>query len=122
MSIPEPPPKKTSKLNAWKERLVRRRFWDKARTTLGKVPFSEDALAAYYCAIDPATPRHVRIILIGALAYFIMPIDKIPDFIPGLGFADDAAVLAAAIKSILPYIHEDHFQKARDFLNKNKPT
>ncbi|MEQ8195664.1 MAG: YkvA family protein [Rhodospirillales bacterium] len=105
----------------WKARLVRHRFWGKARRTLGKIPFSEDALAAYYCAIDPATPRHVRFVLIGALAYFILPLDKIPDFIPGLGFADDAAVLAAAIRSISGYLHADHYAQARAFLVTEDP-
>ncbi len=104
----------------WKERLVRRRFWDKVRSTLGKVPFMEDALAAYYCAMDANTPKHVKLIAFGALAYFILPIDKIPDIIPGVGFIDDAAVLTAALSSMVPYMSEEHFQKAREFLNKDQ--
>ena len=42
------------------ERYVRRSFWDKVRKTLGLVPFLEEALAGYHCAIDPATPARVR--------------------------------------------------------------
>ena len=49
----------------------------------------------------------------GALAYFILPIDVIPDFIPFLGFTDDAAVLALAIKIVGDQITEEHRQKAR---------
>jgi uncharacterized membrane protein YkvA (DUF1232 family) len=115
------PPDPLGDESHWKARLVRRRFWHKARATLGKVPFSEDALAAYYCAVDPATPRHVRFVLIGALAYFILPIDKIPDFIPGIGFIDDAAVIAAAVKSVSAYLHPEHYAMARAFLNKDGP-
>jgi len=39
------------------------------------------------------TPRHVQATLLGAIAYFILPFDFIPDMLPVLGFTDDAAVL-----------------------------
>jgi uncharacterized membrane protein YkvA (DUF1232 family) len=61
------------------ERIVQDGFWQKARKTLGRVPFSEDAVAAFYCATDAATPMPVRATLFGALAYFVLPIDAIPD-------------------------------------------
>ena len=93
------------------EALVNEGFWDKLRKTLGRVPFIEDALAAYYCATDGKTPLYVKAVLMGALAYFIVPIDVIPDFIPGLGFTDDAAILATAIS-----------QKSRRQLDLAKPT
>jgi len=51
-------------------------------------------------------------VLYGAIAYFILPIDVIPDWIVGLGFTDDAAVLAAAIRSILPHIKDRHRNRA----------
>ncbi|MDJ0948768.1 MAG: YkvA family protein [Alphaproteobacteria bacterium] len=98
------------------ERFVRRSFWWKVRKTLGKVPFMEDALAAYFCAIDPATPVQVRAVLFGALAYFIMPTDMIPDFVAGLGFTDDATVLITVITLVSPHITEDHRDRARAFL------
>src|ERR1700738_436404 len=78
------------------EKLVRDGFWQKARKTLGRVPFTEDAVAAFHCATDNATPLALRVTLFGALAYFVMPFDIIPDFIAGLGYTDDAAVLLAA--------------------------
>ena len=62
----------------------------------GQIPFAEDLAAAYFCAVDPATPSRVKGILFAALAYFVMPVDFIPDFITGLGFTDDAAVFAMA--------------------------
>ena len=73
------------------EQTVREGFWTKARRTLGRVPFSEDAVAAFHCAFDSATPLPIRATLLGALAYFVLPLDVIPDFIAGLGYTDDAA-------------------------------
>ncbi len=103
------------------EKLVRERFWDKLRKTLGRIPFIEDAVAAYYCAMDHKTPLYVRAVLMGALAYFIVPSDVIPDFIAGLGFTDDAAVMAAAIGAVRSALTPAHFEKARAFLKKEKP-
>ena len=73
---------------------MRRRFWIKLKRVAAKLPFAEDLLAAYYCAFDKQTPRHVQVALLGAIAYFILPFDFIPDMMPVLGFTDDAAVLA----------------------------
>ena len=75
---------------------VRRGFWAKAKRVAAGLPFAEDLLAAYFCAFDRETPRHVQVALIGALAYFVLPFDVIPDMMPLLGFTDDAAVLATA--------------------------
>lgn len=95
------------------ERYVRRRFWDKVKRTLGRVPFLEDAIAAYFCAVDEASPPYVRATLLGALAYFILPIDAIPDLIAALGFTDDLAVLLAAIRAVGSNITEAHRARAR---------
>ncbi len=65
------------------ERYVRRGFWRKVLRTLGRVPFIDQAIAAYYAAIDPATPRFAKGMLMAALAYFIMPADMIPDVLAG---------------------------------------
>src|SRR5580765_3128892 len=75
---------------------VRRRFWSKMKRVVAKLPFAEDLLAAYYCAFDKQTPRHVQASLLGAIAYFILPFDFVPDMLPILGFTDDAAILATA--------------------------
>ena len=100
------------------EALVKEGFWDKLRKTLGRVPFIEDALAAYYCATDGKTPIYVKAVLMGALAYFIIPYDVIPDFIPGLGFTDDAAILATAISAVRSALRPEHFDAARAFLKR----
>jgi uncharacterized membrane protein YkvA (DUF1232 family) len=92
---------------------VRRRFWIKLKKVAAGLPFAEDLLAAYYCAFDKETPRHVQVALLGALAYFILPFDFIPDMLPVLGFTDDAAVLATAIRLVATHITEDHRLAAR---------
>ncbi len=103
------------------EKIVTQGFVEKARRTLGKIPFTDEAVAAYFCATDEATPNRVRITLMAALAYFIVPIDVIPDFIAMLGFTDDAAVFWAAWRSVQGHVHESHRKKARAFL-KRPPT
>ncbi len=100
------------------ERLVRERFLEKARHTLGRVPFLEEACAAYYCALDAKTPKHVKAVLVGALAYFIMPIDVIPDFIAAFGYTDDAAVFWAAWRTVSAHVDDGHRQRARDLVAK----
>ena len=79
---------------------VRREFWPKFRRFAARLPFAEDLVAAYFCAFDRNTPRHVRVALIGALAYFVLPFDFIPDMLPLIGFTDDAAVLATAVRLV----------------------
>jgi uncharacterized membrane protein YkvA (DUF1232 family) len=93
-------------------------FWDKVRRNLHRVPFLADAIAAYYCAIDPATPLHVKATLVGALAYFVTPVDLIPDVIVGVGFSDDATVLAMAIAAIARHLRPEHRRKAWEALDK----
>jgi uncharacterized membrane protein YkvA (DUF1232 family) len=80
------------------------------------LPFAEDILAAYHCVRDPATPRRVRFILLAALAYFVLPIDAVPDYIPMLGFTDDAAVLSTAIAAVRNALKPEHREKARETL------
>jgi uncharacterized membrane protein YkvA (DUF1232 family) len=93
-------------------------FWRKVRRHAGKLPFIDQLLAAYFCAIDPKTPLQAKAILFGAIAYFVLPFDVIPDFIAGLGYTDDAAVLAAAVRSIFPHIKDDHRSRARDAMKR----
>jgi uncharacterized membrane protein YkvA (DUF1232 family) len=97
---------------------VRRRFWIKFKQVVAKIPFAEDLLAAYYCAFDRETPRHVQAALLGALAYFILPFDFLPDMLPILGFTDDAAVLATAIRMVSSHITPDHREAARAALKR----
>ena len=95
------------------EEQVRRRFWRKLRKLAARLPFAEDLIAAHYCAFDRETPAHVKAALVGALAYFVLPADLIPDVLPVIGYTDDAAMLAAAIKLVASHITPDHREAAR---------
>jgi len=95
------------------QRRTERGFWRKLRRHAGRIPFLDQLLAAYYCAVDPTTPLQAKAILYGALAYFVLPADLIPDFIPGIGYVDDAAVLAAAVRTVLTHIKDSHRDRAR---------
>jgi uncharacterized membrane protein YkvA (DUF1232 family) len=97
---------------------VRRRFWVKFKRVMAKLPFAEDLLSAYYCAFDRETPRHVQASLLAAIAYFILPFDFIPDMLPVLGFTDDAAVLATAIRMVAAHIRPEHRDAARAALKR----
>ena len=97
---------------------VRKNFWLKLKRVAAKLPFTEDLLAAYYCAFDQETPRHVQAALIGAIAYFILPFDFVPDLLPILGFTDDAAVLATAIRLVATNIPAEHRDAARAALKR----
>lgn len=101
-----------------REQKVRRDFWGKFRRVAAHIPFADDLVAAYYCAMDVNTPLKVRGTLLGALAYFILPIDVVPDFIAGFGFTDDAAVLAAAISMVSRHISPLHRAAAARALGK----
>ena len=98
------------------EKRVRKGFWKTLAKAADKVPFVEELVASYYCAMDPRTPTRVRAILLAALAYFVLPLDSIPDFIIGFGFTDDMAVLGAVIAAIRSNIQEKHTDLARSKL------
>lgn len=98
------------------EQHVRARFWRTAKRAARHVPFMDDVVAAYYCAMDSQTPLRAKGILIAALAYFVMPADAIPDVIFGLGFTDDIAVLSAAIAAVRNHITPAHKAAAREAL------
>jgi uncharacterized membrane protein YkvA (DUF1232 family) len=95
---------------------VRRAFWAKLRRFAAQLPFAEDLLAAYYCAFDRDTPAHVKASLVAALAYFVLPADVVPDLLPMLGFADDAAVVAAALRLVAQAVRPEHRVAARQAL------
>jgi uncharacterized membrane protein YkvA (DUF1232 family) len=97
---------------------LRRRFRRKMKRVVAKLPFAEDLLAAYYCAFDRETPRHVQAALFGAIAYFVLPFDFIPDMLPVLGFTDDAAVLATALRMVATHITPEHRAAARTALKR----
>lgn len=99
-----------------RERSVREDFWKTAKAAARQVPFMDEVVAAYYCALDDRTPLRVRGTLLAALAYFVLPLDMVPDFLLGFGFTDDVAVLAAALQAIRGHITPGHREAARKAL------
>jgi len=93
-------------------------FWRKIRrfaVRAGRAVI-EKALILYFCMRDPATPYWAKAVIVGALSYFVLPLDAVPDFIPGVGFADDLAVLASALTTILAHVRAEHRDRARELL------
>ncbi len=99
-----------------REERVREKFWRTTRRAARAIPFMDEVVAAYYCAMDKETPTRARGILIGALAYFVLPTDFIPDFLVAFGFTDDLAVLTAAITAIRSHIKDEHRDAAKKAL------
>lgn len=91
-------------------------FWD----TVGRAFKSagatviRPALELYYAMESPETPMWAKAIAIGALGYLILPIDAVPDFIPGVGFGDDVVTMMAAITSIGRYVTADIKKRAEE--------
>ncbi|EKF41803.1 hypothetical protein NA8A_14339 [Nitratireductor indicus C115] len=99
--------------NRRREERVREKFWRTLKKAARQVPFIEELVAGYYCALDSNTPSRVRGILLAALAYFVLPIDLVPDFLLGFGFTDDMAVIAAALNAVRNNITPAHRLAAR---------
>ncbi len=97
---------------------VSKGFWPKLRRTASRIPFADQAVAVYYAARDPETPIAAKGIMLGALAYFVMPVDAIPDILAGIGFTDDAAVIAALLATLGSHVKRRHKDLARDALKR----
>ena len=105
---PVPPRQQQSR-----EDRVKRDIWAKLRRVGRAIPFMEDVVAAYYCALDEKTPTAARATLFAALAYFIAPIDLVPDFLALVGLGDDVAILSAVIVTLRTHMRDEHRDKAR---------
>jgi uncharacterized membrane protein YkvA (DUF1232 family) len=97
---------------------VRAGFWPKLKRVLSRVPFAEDAVAAWFCAFDPQTPLKARGILMAALAYFVLPFDAVPDMVPMLGFTDDLTVMLIAIGLVSAHMRPEHRLQAQQVLER----
>ncbi|HJV43402.1 YkvA family protein [Caulobacter sp.] len=98
------------------EERVRRGFLPKIRKVASKVPFAADALSVWWCARDPETPTAAKGMMLAALAYFVLPLDALPDILPAIGFTDDAAVFAALMAILGRTLKPRHKDAARAFL------
>lgn len=94
-------------------------FWKKLKKfalTAGK-EVVEKALTLYYTAQNPNVPAWAKTVVVGALTYFVSPVDAIPDILAGVGFTDDLGVLLAAIASVSIYINAETKQQAKQKMN-----
>ena len=97
---------------------VRTGFWPKIGRVAARIPFANQAVSVYYAARDPETPMAAKGIMLGALAYFVMPLDAIPDVLAGIGFTDDAAVITAVIATLGANVRKRHRELAEKALDK----
>jgi len=102
------------------ETRVKRGFWPKITRTAARIPFADQALAAWYAARDPETPMAAKGMIFAGLAYFVMPIDAIPDIFAGIGFTDDAAVITALLATVGANIKRRHRDQAEDAVKRLK--
>jgi uncharacterized membrane protein YkvA (DUF1232 family) len=100
------------------EERVRRGFWPKLRQVVGRIPFAADLVSLYYCAVDPETPAMAKAMMMAALAYFVLPWDAIPDVLVGIGYTDDAAVIAAVIALTGRHLKPRHKAAAQALLDR----
>jgi uncharacterized membrane protein YkvA (DUF1232 family) len=91
----------------------RRKFWRAIRREAASIPFLQDVLTAHYCIFDRHTPVYVKAVLAGAIAYFVIPDHFIPKNFPLIAFADDAAIIALAMKAVSSHIKPEHREAAR---------
>jgi uncharacterized membrane protein YkvA (DUF1232 family) len=70
------------------------------------------SLTLFHCLRDKDTPSWAKGIIMGALGYLVLPVDLIPDVIPGIGFTDDWAALVAALGAVSMYVKDEHKLKA----------
>ncbi|MEM1317713.1 MAG: YkvA family protein [Pseudomonadota bacterium] len=106
----------STQVQARREEKVRRDFWPKFRRFAARLPFAHQVAAAYFCAVDPKVPFRVRGTLLAALAYFIMPLDLIPDLLAFVGMTDDIAVLTTAFSVISAHLTDEHREQAQGAL------
>ncbi|MDO1559270.1 YkvA family protein [Brevundimonas sp. 2R-24] len=97
---------------------VKSGFWPKLTRNLSRLPFADRLLSVWYCARDPETPAPAKGVMLAALAYFVLPADAIPDVLAGIGFTDDAAVIAALMSAVGASLKPRHRDLAREALRR----
>ena len=88
------------------EKFTRKGFWSKLSNyalAAGK-DVVRSGLTLYFAVIGKNMPAWAQGVALAALAYFISPVDAIPDITPVIGYADDAGILATAIMYLRTYI------------------
>jgi uncharacterized membrane protein YkvA (DUF1232 family) len=94
-------------------------FWRTVRRAARRAgrELVEEAITLYHCLRDPDTPAWARAVIVGALGYFILPTDLIPDFVPGVGFTDDFGAFVLATTCVALHVKQDHRNRARRMMS-----
>jgi uncharacterized membrane protein YkvA (DUF1232 family) len=102
-------------LDKYKKAFSESSFWAKVQkyAKIAGIKVVYAALLLYYLVVSENIPLKIKAIVIGALGYFIFPIDIIPDAIPILGFTDDLAVLLYAIAESAKYVTPEVQERAK---------
>lgn len=93
-------------------------FWQKIRTlprNAGRTVL-EQALLLFALLTGPQTPAWAKTAILAALGYLVCPIDAVPDFLPGIGYGDDLAVMAALLAELASLIDDDVRRRARELM------
>lgn len=110
----------TNNIERFSEEFSENKFSDKiakyAKKAGSKLIYT--AYVLYYSLFDKNFPIKQRAIVIGALGYFILPFDLVPDMVPALGYADDLAALLYAFKAVKDHITPEMKEKAKLAANK----
>ncbi len=89
---------------------VEEKLWEKVERTGKKVSFIKDIIALYNYLMDDRVQWYRKTVVVGALLYFIMPMDLMPDLAPLVGYMDDLGVITATLKflghELIPYYNE----------------
>lgn len=98
-----------------REQFSRTRFWTKLRAVSSRAgrEIVEKALILYFTLQSPNLPPRARAVIIGALGYFILPTDAIPDFLPGVGLTDDLSAIIFALATVAAHITPEIRAKAK---------
>ncbi|MBT8148515.1 MAG: DUF1232 domain-containing protein [Pseudomonadales bacterium] len=113
-ATPLPVPAEKPKALPAEQQFSETSFWNKLRryaTSAGK-DVVEAALKLYYAMQDPDTPATAKAVIVGALVYFIVPIDAVADFLPG-GYVDDWGALMGAFWTVAKHVKDEHVAKAQ---------
>ncbi|USK59285.1 YkvA family protein [Peribacillus asahii] len=91
------------------------KFWDKLKKFGKKAGASVvyAVLLLYYTLQKPEVPKKAKAVIIGALGYFILPVDLLPDMMLGIGFTDDLGALGVALFQVAMYIDDEIKGKAK---------
>lgn len=119
-AIPPPLPARIPK--SYDEPRVRREFWPKLKRVIARVPGLADVLALWYYLNSDLAPLKHKVSILATLAYFILPIDAIPDVLGPLGYTDDIAVALGLIRFIGSEVMLPYRRYARLWLKGQAPT